>query len=367
MSAQRTMAHTGLQARRLYARAVLVAAVSAASFAAGGLGSASASATVTPHFAEPVAEAVVGQTVFVVNQGAGGYLSKLTILAAHQAIFAGLLQSKNYGFSTPDAVVSDGPDLFVVSRGAPGGAGAGVSEIAATTGAMVRIVHGGNFGFSSPDAIVADGPDLFVVNGGGSISEITTSGTLVRVIRGATYKFAHPVAAVLAKGGLWVVNAAGSSLTEVNAANGRFVSRVATTPQNGLYTPDGITFDGTNLWVANSHNNTLSEFNAVTGSFVANRTNSLGYGLTNPGPMTFGGRYVYVVSPPGSSPMVTGIVPTSAQMHFWMCNTNYNFQFTNPQAIVAAGGYLFVANEGSNTVTQMNAGSGVLVGKGPIS
>jgi hypothetical protein len=345
-----------------------VAGISAAGGVASGAQSrlVSMQAAATGHFVQPVAEAAVNGAIFVVNEG-GGFVTELKLNASTQATFVRKLQGGAYGFSTPDAVVADGGNLYVVDRGAANGTGAAVSEIAASTGGAVRIVRGSTYHFSSPDAIIADGPYLFVLNAGGSITEITTSGKLVRVISGISYRFDDPVAAVLAKGGLWVVNRTNYSLTEVSASNGNLVRRIATTPTNGLSAPDGVTFDGMNLWVANYGNSTLSEFNAVSGTFVANRTNSRGYGLTNPGPMTFGGKFVYVVSPPGSSPMVTGIVPSNGNMWFWMCNTNYNFKFTNPKAIIAAGGYLFVANEGSNTVTQMNAVTGVLVGQGPIT
>jgi hypothetical protein len=364
--------------RRFYARLAGAGALACltAVTAAGGVASGAAGRTagLRPvaggHFASPVAEAAVNGSVFVVNEAGGGSVTQLKVNpTGAQATVERVLHGPNYGFSTPDAATVDGNDLYVVDRGAANGAGAGagVSDLSVRTGNHVRVVRGPAYKFSSPDAVVADGAYLLVLNAGGSITEITTLGKLVRVIAGSKYGFDDPVAAVMAKGGLWVVNAKNNSLTEVNPANGNLVNRVATTPTNGLVTPDGITFDGTNLWVANSGNNTLSEFNGVSGKFVANRTNNLGYGMTNPGPMTFGGTYVYVVSPPGSSPMVTGIVPSTAALHFWMCNTNYPFHFTNPQAIIAAGGYLFVANQGSSTVTQMNAISGVLVGSGPIS
>ena len=66
--------------------------------------------------------------------------------------------------------------------------------------------------------------------------------------------------------------------------------------------------------------------------------------------------------------MITQIVPSNpAGVEWMMCNTNYPFYFSNPQALAVYGTSVWVVNEGGaggpagNSVTQMNADSGVLI------
>jgi hypothetical protein len=64
-----------------------------------------------------------------------------------------------WGFDYPDAVVLDGRDLFVANGG-----DTSVTEINASTGALVTVISAPADQFSGPDAMVRDGHDLFVAN-----------------------------------------------------------------------------------------------------------------------------------------------------------------------------------------------------------
>jgi hypothetical protein len=93
--------------------------------------------------------------------------------------------------------VSNG-DLFVAN-----GAGNSLTELNASTGALVRVVSGPAHQFDHPDSMVAGGSDLFVANGygtgGGSLTEVDAStGALVRVVSGSAYHFEEPGALALA-------------------------------------------------------------------------------------------------------------------------------------------------------------------------
>jgi hypothetical protein len=74
-----------------------------------------------------------------------------------------------------------GPDLFVanadVSREGSGAAyeGSSVSELDASTGALVRVLSSPRYMFEEPDALEVSGADLFVSNlSDGSVTELTT-------------------------------------------------------------------------------------------------------------------------------------------------------------------------------------------------
>ena len=84
--------------------------------------------------------------------------------------------------------------------------------------------------------------------------------------------------------------------------------------------------------------------------------------LPTPAPITSGDGYVFTASPPGASPMVTQITASTGSVNWMMCNTNAAYLFNNPQALVVAGSDLWVVNEGGNSLTEMDADSGALLG-----
>jgi len=74
-----------------------------------------------------------------------------------------------------------------------------------------------------------------------------------------------------------------------------------------------------------------------------------------------GDGYVFVISPPGYSPMVTQITPSTGTANWMMCNTNGPYLFDNPESAVVTGSDLWVVNEGGNSLTEMDASSGALL------
>ena len=69
-----------------------------------------------------------------------------------------------YHLEAPDALAVSNGDLFVAN-----GAGSSLTELNASTGALVRVVSGPAYEFSVPDAMAVSGHDLFVANNGGAI------------------------------------------------------------------------------------------------------------------------------------------------------------------------------------------------------
>jgi hypothetical protein len=76
-----------------------------------------------------------------------------------------------WGLYEPDALASSGSDLFAANF-----AGNSVTEVSASTGALVRVIHGPSFKFGFPDAVAVSGSDLFVANGGGESITVQPAG-----------------------------------------------------------------------------------------------------------------------------------------------------------------------------------------------
>jgi hypothetical protein len=115
-----------------------------------------------------------------------------------------------WGFDNPDAVATDGTDVWVTSHHSNV-----VIELNNSTGAVVQVDAGSTYGFDDPDAVATDGTDVWVTNdSGNSVTELSAStGDLVQVISGSTYGFDNPDAVATDGTDLWVTNQAGQSVT----------------------------------------------------------------------------------------------------------------------------------------------------------
>jgi DNA-binding beta-propeller fold protein YncE len=70
-----------------------------------------------------------------------------------------VLSGSKYGFKSPIAIDSDGTHVWVANTG-----GYSVTELSATTGALVQVISGSSYGFVGPYAISSDGSDVWVAN-----------------------------------------------------------------------------------------------------------------------------------------------------------------------------------------------------------
>ena len=178
-----------------------------------------------------------------------------------------VISGPSYKFNHPRALALRGPDLFVANEG-DGVGGSSVTELNASTGALVRVISGPRYNFFGPSALALRGPDLFVANYyGGQVTELNAStGTLVRVISGAAYKFYEPVALVLRGPDLFVADmvssrsGGGGSVTEVNASTGALV-RVISGAAYKFDNPRALVLRGPDLFVANMFGSSVTELN----------------------------------------------------------------------------------------------------------
>jgi hypothetical protein len=99
-----------------------------------------------------------------------------------------------WGLNSITGMASDGKRVWVTTD-PHSGPSAGVTELGASTGALLRVISGPSYGFAGATDVVSNGTDVWVANTrGNSITEFSAStGTLVRVILGSQYHFKSPL------------------------------------------------------------------------------------------------------------------------------------------------------------------------------
>jgi hypothetical protein len=309
------------------------------------------------NFDDPAAIVTAGSHLWVANEGS----STLTQLSAAGAVTLSVRDSHG-DLHDPQALAANTTEVFAANRTNT------ISEFNAATGSFVRTISARTFHLGDPVAMAINGANLWIVNQStNSLTEVVTAtGRLVRTVANQPYgavAFDAPSAITNAGADLWVTSLGTNAVTEVSARTGAVV-RVVSASADGLAAPAGVAYDGVHVWVTDSATDAVTELTATTGALVQVITNSSldgGYGFWSPATILAGSGVVYVASPPGGSPMVTQIATASGIANWMMCNTNYPFNFLNPDGFAIAAGNLFVANGANNSVSDMNATTGVWV------
>jgi Putative Ig domain len=273
------------------------------------------------------------------------------------------LSGASYGFDDPVAISGDGSDVFVVNK-----AGS-VTEIDAESGQLVQVLQGSSYSFAGPSALLLNGSDGWVVNStGATVTEFNLStGALVQVLSNQSdsrYSFDDPVAIGAVGSNIWIVNNTGASTTDalsgsatvINGATGAFVQQV-TGPSLGLDNPAGVAYSGGNVWITDSADYQITEL-TTSGSLVqviTNSSNDANYGFDHPTAIVASSTHVYVVDPPGSSPMITEVNTSNAEGDWFECNTNIpDPDFDNPTGLALAGSDAWVVSPANNTLTELD-------------
>jgi hypothetical protein len=315
-------------------------------------------AHVAGQFDSPAAIATHGSNIWVANQTSNSVVAFNMTTGTNVFTITG----KSTGIVAPKAIIAAGANIFVASSPAT------VTQIDATTGAVLHVLRAKGLHFTGASAFYYRAPDLWVVDSGANaLTEINvTHDSLVRLVsQTSTHKaaFKDPMAIAGGNGDLWVVNDGNNSVTEVNAMTGA-VLRILSASAFQFTVPGGVAFSQNLVWVTEPSTDEVTVINAANGTLnqvITNSSHSQGYGFNAPGPVLGTATNVYVASPPGGSPMVTQLEPSTGVANWMMCNTNYAFNFSNPDGLAIDGANLFVANQANNTVTEMNAATGVLV------
>ncbi len=294
----------------------------------------------------PTGVTLVGADLYVANGGG----NSVTVVDASTGAHVTTIVGPSYGFGSPSAIVTSGGDLFVANRAADT-----VTELDATSHALVRIIPG----FTEPIALATGGGDLYVLNAPGSVAKVAIAGgQIVATASGSQFGFSTPLGIAVAGTDLFVTNSAANSVTTINDQT-MTLSTILKGPSYKFSIPTGAAVFGGNLWVTNFGGDSATEIVAATGKVVrvvVDHTN-----LPTPGPITVGDGYVFTVSPPGVSPMVSQIEPSSGAVTWMKCNTNGPYLFSNPQAAAVYADNLWVVSKGSSSLTQMDTDTGDLI------
>jgi outer membrane protein assembly factor BamB len=301
----------------------------------------------THEFDEPSGLAIASGHLWVTNE-AGNSVTEIN--PSTGAWLASFLRTGGYGFNQPDAITRSGANLFIAN------ASGSVTEMSSRTGTLIRTISGATFHFAHPVAITSWGPTVFVLNAGGSrapgsITELNSrTGALVRRVSGTRFAFSDPAAFTVSGRALFVADKGGDAVTEIDEANGSLIRVVR---GRGLQAPDGIAVSNGRVWVADSASNAATDINASTGVVIATYSDADGsYGFGEPSTVIAARGNVYVMTPFGSSPMVTKVSATAGTPYWYMCNTNGPYYFSLLSAFAVSGNDLWVASRsGANSQT----------------
>jgi hypothetical protein len=175
--------------------------------------------------------------------------------------------------AAPEAIAASGGRVWVANSLYPvtGNAGGWVTELSATTGALIRVVSARPDGLTDPEAIAVAGGRVWVVNSfGGSVTELNaTTGALISVITAQQYQLSDPGAIALDGNRVWVANAGNDSVTEIDATTGALIW-VISGPRYQFSSPVEVAASRNRLWMVSStsDNSSVTVINATTGALV---------------------------------------------------------------------------------------------------
>jgi hypothetical protein len=205
--------------------------------------------------------------------------TQLTRLGAVVAMSMALVASGASGASTsfdkPNAIAVQGSDIWVTNNFS-----ASVTEVSATSGAVLRTLSSTADDFDYPNAIATTNvatkaakkttakTRVWVVSGpSNSVTELSGGGAFMRVMKAKSDGFDYPSAIAISHSRVWITNDLGQSVTELNAKTGKVI-RVIKLKTGVLDYPVGVTANGQDVWVINGPGNSLVELDAATGALV---------------------------------------------------------------------------------------------------
>jgi hypothetical protein len=220
--------------------------------------------------------------------------------------------------------------------------------------------------FDSPSGLAVAGQHLWVTNQvGNSVTEIDrSSGSWIRTLHSGSYgtqrPFQQPTAIVSFGSELFVANAAGS-VTELEGT-GRALGWTIRGAAYGFAGPVAIAGTGSTIVVLNAGDPTasppvdgsLTEIDAATGDLVA-RVSGSAFAFDDPVAMTVSGTDVFVADEGNDS--VTEVDVTTNSLVRVIANQG----LSGPDGIAAQAGHVWVSDSGSNAVTEIAASTGQVI------
>ena len=245
------------------------------------------SSVVVPHFDGPVAMAVSGGNVWVVNE-VGNSITEFDASTGSQVRS---INAKADAFHHPDGIAVQGSRVWVSNGNEQLGMGGGnydtaryssVTELNAKNGTLVRVIDAKGDGLLEPGPIAVSGSHVWVLNQnasafspsrpGDALIELNVStGSLVHVFKTNVDALYTPLNLTASHSDVWITNIGGPvrSVTELNSQNGSLV-RIIKSTRGQLGSPDSIAVSGAYALVANlsQTDNSIAEIRVSDGSFV---------------------------------------------------------------------------------------------------
>jgi hypothetical protein len=283
-----------------------------------------------------------------------------TVLRELPGPAAQVLANGTHGLPDASAVAADGPHVWAASApevdGVPTSPG-WVSELDAGSGRLIRKISGNAYGFDDPAAVAVSGGRVWVLDSpaeaAGSVSELdAATGRPVRTIyRG----IGTPTAVVSTAGQLWITSAcaagSGGFVTELATASGRVIREVVG-DRYGFDCPAGIAAAHGRIWVASQSQAPAQGSGTVLSAADGRWLGTLSRGDQTGGSVTelraVDGRHLLTIPGGFSLGAVLGsLIRSLAGRHY---------QFVNPSTIAAAGAHIWVASNGTASITILTAG-----------
>ncbi|HEY5172164.1 MAG TPA: YncE family protein [Acidimicrobiia bacterium] len=184
----------------------------------------------------PVGISSDGTHVWVTNGGGNPVRASVSELSASTGAVIQTIPMGNGAFY----VSSDGTHVWVTSTNT-------VTEFSASTGAVIHTIPDGH----GASGVWSDGTHVWVTNVDSTVSEFSAStGAVIRTI-----PVSRDPGAVSSDGiHVWVTHFRSNTVTELSASTGAIIQTIGV--GNG---PDAVSSDGTHVWVTNGNDDTVTE------------------------------------------------------------------------------------------------------------
>jgi len=339
------------------------------------------SSIVVPHFDGPVAIAVSGANVWVVNE----VDNSITEFNATTGSQVRVINAKADAFHHPDGIAVSGSHVWVTNSNENLGMGGGnydtaryssVTELNIKNGSLVRVIDAKADGLLEPGPIAVSGSHVWVLNqnarsfspstpGDALIELNAVTGSLVHVFKTNVDGLSGPFGITASRSNVWVTSAGGpvNSLIEINSSTGSLV-RIVKSTAGQLGVPYSMAISNGHVWVTNLHDNfndndaghSIAEIDVSNGSItrVVNTTADRTSGFSG---IAVAGSHVWITNDGRFNKSVTELNASDGSLVQVIKAKAYGFNEST--GIAASGAMLWVLN--ANSVTELNADNGSLV------
>jgi DNA-binding beta-propeller fold protein YncE len=302
--------------------------------------------------ASPVALAVVGNRLWIANSGN----DTISVIATSTGALDKVLNGGAGGLAGVAALVAAGDDVWAT------GSRYRLTELRASNGSVVRSVREPS-GATWSGTVADDGSDLWVAGGrSNNVTELSaTTGAVVRTTYGSPFELSTPDAIAAVDGYVWVANAGdpptvGESLVEFAAGSGAFVRQVSDLT---LAAPRQLAACAGQLWLGSGYGSVV-ELNAVTGR--TERVVRAASAIATVEAFACDGRQLWVAATTlrrhDDTTTIDAIDSNGKTVHRFAITSDPR-SFVN--SLVDVGGHLWLTASGHDSLTVLDATTGAIV------